>query len=92
MMNDLERLQSFFGRKAIAIDELSEHYHEQNDIEFSIALLKLDFQLDDLFEIDFLIFEVELEKLYEALKQHDSKIVRLTYEIENLGQRMLQLS
>ena len=89
-MNDLERLQSFFGKKSVAIDELHEHYHAQNDIEFSIALLKLDFQLDTELEIDFLIFETELDKLYETLKQHDAKIMRFTEEIENLGQKMLQ--
>lgn len=90
-MNDLERLQSFFGRKSIAIDELHEYYHAQNDIEFSIALLKLDFQLDTELEIDFLVFETELNNLHEALKQHDAKIMQFTHEIESLGQKILQI-
>lgn len=90
-MNELEQLKAFFAEKSILIDELQQYHHLQNDLEFSIALLKLDFKLDDGGEIEFLIFEQELNKLHENLKRCDERVIKLLHRIENISFQIMTL-
>jgi hypothetical protein len=90
-MNELEQLKTFFAEKSILIDELQQYHHLQNDLEFSIALLKLDFRLGDSSEIEFLIFENELNELYTNLKRCDERIIRLSNRMESISFQMMNL-
>jgi hypothetical protein len=91
IMNELEQLKAFFAEKSILIDELQTYHHLQNDLEFSISLLKLDFRLNDSNEVEFLIFENELTELYENLKRCDTNVIHLTNRMENISFKMMSL-
>jgi hypothetical protein len=90
-MNELEQLKAFFAEKSILIDNLHEHHHSQNDLEFSIALLKMDFKHNIESEIEFLIFENSLNELYNELKEHDTSIVEALTKIEHLSFLIMNL-
>lgn len=90
-MNELEQLKAFFAEKSILIDNLHEHHHAQNDLEFSIALLKMDFRHNIETEIEFLIYENSLIELYDSLKEHDTAIVESLTKIEYLSFLIMNL-
>jgi hypothetical protein len=84
-MNLVDKLKELIADKTVHINRLAKAYHLQTDIEFDIALLRLDFRFSADSEIEFEIFESAINEYYDKIRRLDSLIIQALADIEMIS-------
>jgi hypothetical protein len=89
MDNTLEILNQAVYLKKEATANLFTAYTIQTELEYDLALLKLEFRYDD--EATWVLYEANLTILHQLLREVDADIVQLLQKIENYSFQISQI-
>jgi hypothetical protein len=88
-MNPTQKLQDFIRRKRNAVNELFSTYTMQIELEYDMALERLEFRYDE--EYDFSLFEARILVLTQLLKEVDASIVFIQHQIDEYSHKISNL-
>lgn len=80
MQNPIKQLQNLLEMKRKAVAKLFTAYTLQTELEYDLALIRLEFRYDD--EVDWTLYEAHIFIITEELKVLDAEIMQLTHNIE----------
>jgi hypothetical protein len=79
MQNPIKQLQNLLEMKRKAVAKLFTAYTLQTELEYDLALIRLEFRYD---EIDWTLYEANLFVITNLLTEVDADIVHIIQEIE----------
>jgi hypothetical protein len=89
MQNPIKQLQNLLEVKRTSVAKLFTAYTIQTELEYDLALIRLEFRYDD--ETDLTLYEANLFVISNLLREADADVVLITQQIEDCSFKISQL-